>query len=102
MPRTMKPQTKATVVAICGPSHLSGWLALMNRMIWATVRDMTATGPMDTSLEVAKNCAWTVCVNHNGEKRKHGRGRKEVRSMPSTYAVDQDADEGGVEAILWW
>lgn len=56
IPRTMKPQMKATVVAICGPAHLSGWASLMNLMIWDTVRDMTATGPMETSFEVAKNC----------------------------------------------
>lgn len=56
MPRTMNPQRKATVVAIWGPSHLFGWDFSTLLMMFATVRDMTATGPIETSFEVAKNC----------------------------------------------
>lgn len=55
MPKTMKPQMKATVVAICGAGHWLGWALLILLIIWATSRDMTATGPMETSLDVAKN-----------------------------------------------
>ena len=74
MHKTMKPHMKATVVAICGPSHISGCASLTCLMIWATVRDMTATGPMDTSLEVAKN--WKIpdskCLPIE-EKRRRGK-----------------------------
>lgn len=55
MPSTMKPQMNATVVAICGPGQTPGWCSLTVAMIRETVRDMTATGPMETSLEVANN-----------------------------------------------
>jgi hypothetical protein len=43
------------VVAICGESQRSPCAAWMCLMMFATSRDMTATGPMETSLEVAKN-----------------------------------------------
>ena len=56
----MKPQMKATVVAICGDDHTSGWAALTSLMIWETVKDMTATGPMETSFDVANNYAESV------------------------------------------
>lgn len=56
MPKTMKPQMKATVVAISGPLHTSGCDLLTCVIICDTVRDMTATGPIETSLEVAKSC----------------------------------------------
>ncbi len=56
-------------------------------MIWETVKDMTATGPIETSLEVAKT----------GEA-------KSVRLVhiknDETYAVHEHADEGRVETIL--
>ncbi len=55
MPNTMKPHMKATVVAICGPDQTFGWCSLTDAMMRETVRDMTATGPMETSLEVANN-----------------------------------------------
>jgi hypothetical protein len=45
----------ATVVAIWGPSQTFGWALFTCLMIWATVRDITATGPIETSFEVAKN-----------------------------------------------
>lgn len=52
MRRTMNPQINATVVAICGPSQTLGWWASTCSMMRATVRDMTATGPMETSFDV--------------------------------------------------
>ena len=53
MPRTMKPQMKARQTAICGPVYKSDcsctwWMTL------ETSSDMTATGPIETSLLVAK------------------------------------------------
>ena len=55
MARTINPQMNATVVAICGCDHSSGCASVTCLMIWATVRDITATGPIETSFEVAKN-----------------------------------------------
>lgn len=55
MPSTMKPQMNDRVVAICGPSHIPGCASFTCLIIWETVSDITATGPIDTSLEVAKN-----------------------------------------------
>lgn len=54
-PRTITPQINARVVAISGPVHRFGCFASTILMIWDTVRDMTATGPIETSLAVAKN-----------------------------------------------
>ena len=54
-PRTMQPVKKANNVAISGPDHSFGWCASTCWIICATVTDITATGPMDTSLDVAKN-----------------------------------------------
>jgi hypothetical protein len=56
IPSTINPQTKASVVAISGPDHLPGCAASTARITWATVSDITATGPIETSFEVAKNC----------------------------------------------
>ena len=48
---------------------------------------MTATGPIDTSLEVAKN--WEAVNTVIGIKMEAG-----------THAVDSDANEGRVETIF--
>lgn len=80
-------QMKATVVAICGPPHVLGWEACTCLMIWAMVSDMTATGPIDTSLEVAKN--WGVINMVIETKMEAG-----------AHAVDGDTDEGRVETIF--
>jgi hypothetical protein len=55
IPRTIKPHMKARVMAICTLSHSSPCDFWMYLMMLATSRDMTATGPIDTSLDVAKN-----------------------------------------------
>lgn len=87
MHRTMKPQMKATVIAICGPSHLSGWWASTCLIIWEIVRDMTATGPIETSLDVANSFGLisSVVAHVCGE---------------GTYTVNEHSNEGGVEPIL--
>ena len=90
--RTIKPQMKATVVAICGPSHSPGWWLLTCLIICETVRDITATGPMETSLDVANNCA---C-------RMSGRNPGNYTGGCCTYAVDEDANECRVETIFRW
>jgi hypothetical protein len=46
------------------------------------VKDMTATGPIDTSLEVAKN--WGRGIN----------GVVEIKIEAGTHTIDGDADEG--------
>ena len=57
-------------------------------MIRETVRDMTATGPMETSFEVANSYGEVVnmdCVSDLAVE---------------TYTVDEHAHKGGVEAVL--
>ena len=49
---------------------------------------MTATGPIDTSLDVAKN--WTVDM-----KERLGVEERE------SYAVNQNANERRVQAVFW-
>lgn len=78
--RTIIPQVNASVVAMSGPDHLPGNLESTEAMISATVRDITATGPMDTSLDVAKN--WM------------GMALARVSFLEwSAYTVYQNADE---------
>lgn len=84
MPSTIKPQNKATVVAIWGAGQAPGCFSLTCAMILATSSDMTATGPMETSLEVAKNC---------GAGSDHGVTSNMVQYA---YAVDEDTNEARV------
>jgi hypothetical protein len=53
------------------------------------VRDMTATGPMDTSLEVAKNLERGVI------------GYKNDMWLGDTYAIKCYTDERRIKTILW-
>ena len=55
IPSTMKPHMKETAVAMTWGSHFPGWSLFTAEMIWETVNDITATGPMETSFDVAKN-----------------------------------------------
>jgi hypothetical protein len=55
MARTMNPHRNARFVAMRGLDHLSGNCLSTALMIWETVKATTATGPIETSLEVAKN-----------------------------------------------
>jgi hypothetical protein len=54
MTRTMNPEVKPAVIAIVGLSHTPGCSFCTRWMTLAIVSDKTATGPIDTSLEVAK------------------------------------------------
>lgn len=54
MPRVMMPQKKARVVAIWGAVNSLPVDARTDAMTFAVCRDITATGPMVTSLDVAK------------------------------------------------
>lgn len=54
MPRTMKPQMNARQVAITGAVHSLGCAAITALMMLPVSRDITATGPIETSLDVAK------------------------------------------------
>jgi hypothetical protein len=56
MARTMNPHRNATFVAIKGPDHVLGNFLSTALMIWEIVKATIATGPIETSLEVAKNC----------------------------------------------
>ena len=58
---------------------------------------MTATGPMETSLEVAKN--WRKCIMYVGQLIIAGSERL-LRMINCTYAVDEDTDESRVETIF--
>jgi hypothetical protein len=49
-------------------------------MIWDMVRDMTAVGPIDTSLEVAKNWGRLTVIG--------------IEAEAGTHTVDGDTDEG--------
>ena len=64
IPRTIKPQMKATAVAIVWGSHTSGCESVTCLTISAMVIDITATGPIDTSFEVAKNCTYSSELPH--------------------------------------
>ena len=54
IPKVMAPQRSDKVVAISGPVYLSPYLAWTLVIIFPTSILITATGPMETSLLVAK------------------------------------------------
>ena len=58
---------------------------------------MTATGPMETSLEVAKN--WRKRIMYVGQLII-AESERLLRMINCTYAVDEDTDESRVETIF--
>ena len=53
-PRVMTPQKNASVVAINSGDHWLGYADWTDAMTEAVCNDMTATGPIVTSFDVAK------------------------------------------------
>jgi hypothetical protein len=55
MPRATNPHKNARLVAISEADQVLGLWESTALMIWATVNDMIAVGPIEISLEVAKS-----------------------------------------------
>ena len=88
MPKTMNPHMNAKFVAICGLDHSCGCLLSTYVIICETVRDMTATGPIEISLDVANNWreVW-VC-------------KDTLHRM--THAICYNSNKSRVKTILRW
>lgn len=79
-PRTMNPHRNDKVVAIVGASQTPGWECNIRATMFPVCNDMTATGPIDTSFEVAKNYIEAVLERYTVYEK-------------DTHTVNKDADE---------
>jgi DNA-directed RNA polymerase subunit L len=71
MARMMNPDRNARFVAIVGLDHVLGNCLSTALMIWETVKATIATGPIETSLEVAKNYGRLNMRVNGSERTEH-------------------------------